>query len=258
MRGGRWLHVSGKAAPPPMCQACRRAAPLVLFVACCAAYLHSSAVPRAEPLAAPTNPARPVLGSVDSSDAPVDSVQAASLAVPAGPVCPPAPIETWTLPSSARVPAHGVRLSPDMLRAALRRRGDPKALRRVVAALDAGEKVDIVVFGGSVTAGVGTRGCELPGCSRPKKGHECRQCAWPSQLQAWLRKTYPRADVSVHNLAVRASSTSSGVKQLRVATFDGDRSVDSLRASDLVIHDCKCTLARTLPMLHNLISRDAN
>ena len=108
------------------------------------------------------------------------------------------------------LPPEAARLTPDMLgRGVLKRRGDPNPLRRVASALKRGEQVDIVVFGGSVTSGVGTRGCRLPGCERPQKGHECRACAWPSQLEAGLKLAYPQARVAVHNLAVRVNPATS-------------------------------------------------
>lgn len=118
------------------------------------------------------------------------------------------PIADFVLPSNTMLPAEAAKLTPEMLgRAVLGRRGDPNPLRRVASALKRGETVDIVVFGGSVTSGVGARGCKLPGCERPKKGHECRACAWPSQLEAGLRQIYPNARVTVHNLAVRINET---------------------------------------------------
>ena len=152
--------------------------------------------------------------------------------------CVEPPIGEFSLPSRAVLQPDSAVLSAEMLSRAIRRQGDPTALRRVATALRDGRRVRIVVFGGSVTAGVGTRGCSLPGCEVETRGNECRACAWPSQLEAWLRATYPGARVDVYNLAVRASSTSVGIKQLRVAKFGSPpTSISSLGGDDLVVHD---------------------
>ena len=199
-----------------------------------AASLSSDPVPKQvherAPSGVPSGEAAPERGDAGHRQPAHSAAEAAACAEP--------PIGEFSLPSRAVLQPDSAVLSAEMLSRAIRRQGDPAALRRVATALRDGRRVRIVVFGGSVTAGVGTRGCSLPGCEVELKGNECRACAWPSLLEAWLRATYPGAQVDVHNLAVRASSTSVGIKQLRVAKFGSPpQSISSLGGDDLVIHD---------------------
>ncbi|KAG8467061.1 hypothetical protein KFE25_000377 [Diacronema lutheri] len=63
------------------------------------------------------------------------------------------------------------------------------AFDRLFAALEAGERVDVVAIGGSVTTGL-------------TWGITSGNWTYHHKVEAWLRASWPRADVRAHNLAV--------------------------------------------------------
>ena len=100
---------------------------------------------------------------------------------------------------------------------------DRNKLQRAVRAASRGERLRVVVLGGSITAR-----CKLPG-----EHNHSRSCAWPSRLEDWLRRAHPASAPEVINAAVPATSsrmTSPNVHKLVPANAD-------IVLTDFVVND---------------------
>eukprot|EP01052_Picozoa_sp_SAG31_P057709 SAG31_NODE_17227_length_678_cov_2.303972_2_plen_136_part_01 len=78
--------------------------------------------------------------------------------------------------------------------------GDPSRWWEAIRKLGAGESVNILVLGGSETAGVE---CQEDRGSKRK----LRECAWPARVGDWLRHSFPDATINVDNLGRGATTT---------------------------------------------------
>ncbi len=73
-----------------------------------------------------------------------------------------------------------------------------------------------IIFGGSVTEGVSSDGCNMKNdCINPDRGmnHGCHECAWPHYLERWLKAAIDR-NITLHNLALSAHDSPAMAERL--------------------------------------------
>ena len=131
-------------------------------------------------------------------------------------LCPPslpAPVDAHLVPLPTAASPNASKLTPRLLRRFRVRHGAVGRWHAAMCRAAAGEPLRVLVFGTSVTQGNCCQDCCAPAsggddgaCLQPLPSGAYyasdRECAWPGRLERWLRRAYPRANVTVSNLAV--------------------------------------------------------
>jgi hypothetical protein len=109
--------------------------------------------------------------------------------------------------------------------------GDTARWQQFILKLGRGEAANIMVIGGSETAGMEC--LEPKGTRLQRLG---RDCAWPSRLHDWLHHTFPAAVVTVENVARGATTTRVFLASIGTLLGD-DRAKSGKPVPDMILSD---------------------